>query len=79
MGTPEAMDEVEALISPERKDGHLNVTIVGGGDVGLQLARRLDAMRRCDVRVIERDPARAELLAASLRNVLVLNGDGTDL
>lgn len=79
MGTPEAMGEIEALIGPKRRDGHLAVTIIGGGDVGLHLARRLESMPGCDVRIIERDPARGELLAATLRHVLVLNGDGTDL
>jgi trk system potassium uptake protein TrkA len=56
------------------------VTIVGGGDVGLQLAERLER-NRDDIRVtlIERDLARGELIAGRLRHTLVLNGDGTDL
>ncbi len=79
MGTPEAMGEVEALLNPGRTGGRLEVTIIGGGDVGVQLARRLDAMPSCELRILERDPARAEMLAATLRRTLVLNGDGTDL
>jgi trk system potassium uptake protein TrkA len=55
------------------------VTIVGGGDVGLQLAQRLEARGHGDVRIIERDPARGAQLAATLRQTLVLQGDGTDL
>jgi trk system potassium uptake protein TrkA len=55
------------------------VTIVGGGDVGLRLAERLDQLRTIDLRVIERDPARGELIAGRLRRALVLRGDGTDL
>jgi trk system potassium uptake protein TrkA len=55
------------------------VTIIGGGDVGLRLAERLDAANELDVVVLERDPARGELLASRLRHALVLNGDGTDL
>jgi len=79
MGTPEAMAEVEALLTPARGNGQLTVTIIGGGDVGLQLARRLETMPGCEVRILERDRARGELLAATLRHTLVLNGDGTDL
>jgi trk system potassium uptake protein TrkA len=55
------------------------VTIIGGGDVGLRLAERLDAMNELAVTIIERDLARGELLASRLKHTLVLNGDGTDL
>jgi trk system potassium uptake protein TrkA len=55
------------------------VTIIGGGDVGFRLAQQLDAANAVDLRIIERDTRRGELLAASLRRALVLNGDGTDL
>jgi len=79
MGTPEAMGEVEALLNPGRTGGRLEVTIIGGGDVGVQLAKRLDAMPSCELRILERDSARAAMLAATLRRTLVLNGDGTDL
>ena len=55
------------------------MTIIGGGDVGLRLAERLDAADDIEVAIIERDPSRGELLASRLRRGLVLNGDGTDL
>jgi trk system potassium uptake protein len=79
MGTPEAMREVEELIHPSRSGGSIEVTIIGGGDVGLQLAERLEASSQCRVRIMEKDAARGEMLAARLRRTLVLNGDGTDL
>ena len=79
MGTPEAMREVESLIHPARSGGSIEVTIIGGGDVGLQLAERLEQSTQCRVRIMEKDPARGEMLAARLRRSLVLNGDGTDL
>ena len=78
MGTPEAMREVEQLIHPTR-GGTIEVTIIGGGDVGLQLAERLERTSQCRVRIVERDMARGEMLAARLKRTLVLNGDGTDL
>jgi trk system potassium uptake protein TrkA len=79
MGTPEAMHEVEQLVHPRRGGGAIEVTIIGGGDVGLQLAERLEQQPTCRVRIMERDPARGEMLAARLSKALVLSGDGTDL
>jgi trk system potassium uptake protein TrkA len=79
MGTPEAMEEAEPRVRGARQRTVQLVTIIGGGDVGFRLAQRLDATRGVDVRIIERDRKRGELLAASLRHALVLNGDGTDL
>ena len=79
MGTPEAMREVERLVNPTRGDDTIEVTIIGGGDVGLQLAERLEKSAHCRVRIMERDVARGEMLAARLKCSLVLNGDGTDL
>lgn len=79
MGTPEAMADVETLVNPDRTGSRIEVTIIGGGDVGLQVAKRLEAVPMCNVRILERDPERGALLAAALKRTLVLNGDGTDL
>jgi trk system potassium uptake protein TrkA len=79
MGTPDAMHAVETLVHPARGGGRLQVTIIGGGDVGLQLAERLEQVPSVDLRVLERDPDRGAMLAATLNRTLVLNGDGTDL
>ena len=79
MGTLEAMQEVEGIVNPARARGRTRVTIIGGGDVGLQLAERLEQVPALDLRIMERDLARGEVLAARLTRSLVLNGDGTDL
>lgn len=79
MGTPEAMGAVEALVNPVRPGGRLQVTIIGGGDVGLQLAQRLEGRPGIDLHILESDPERGAILAAQLKRTLVLNGDGTDL
>jgi trk system potassium uptake protein TrkA len=79
MGTPEAMGEVQRRVTAAADRRRQLITIIGGGDVGLRLAERLDASDALQLRVIERDRARGEMLAARLRNALVLNGDGTDL
>jgi trk system potassium uptake protein TrkA len=79
MGTPDAMHAVQAIAAPGGSRGRPQVTIIGGGDVGLQLAERLEASRAVDLRILERDPQRGALIAARLTHTLVLNGDGTDL
>ena len=78
MGEPVAMREVERQIYPRSTDA-IEVTIIGGGDVGLQLAERLETSPQCRIRIMERDASRGEVLAARLKRTLVLNGDGTDL
>ena len=80
MGTRAAMETLGPRLSPEDATTAAQlVTIIGGGDVGYRLAQRLDAAPSIELRVIERDASRGELLAASLRRGLVLQGDGTDL
>ena len=79
MGTPEAMQEVERRAHPERRGGRLLVTIIGGGDVGFQLAQRLEQIPSIELRVLETNVERGAMLAAKLTRTLVLNGDGTDL
>lgn len=79
MGTPDALQEVRRRITTSADVSRQRVTIIGGGDVGLRLAERLDGAPDLEVAIIERDPTRGELLAGRLRHVLVLSGDGTDL
>jgi trk system potassium uptake protein TrkA len=79
MGTPEAMQAVEARFNTGRGGGRLQVTIIGGGDVGMQLAQRLELIPDIELRIVERSAERGAALAATLRRTLVLNGDGTDL
>jgi trk system potassium uptake protein TrkA len=79
MGHESAMKEVQARVNLGVERGRHLVTIIGGGDVGYRLAQRLDATPDIELRIIERDAARGEMLASQLRRALVLNGDGTDL
>lgn len=56
------------------------VVIVGGGNVGLAVARALEARTdRIRVKIIERDIAVAEHAADMLERTIVLNGDGMDM
>ncbi len=53
------------------------VVILGGSRIGLYLSRRL-VKQGVSVRIIEKDPKKAEALANELPEALVLQGDGTD-
>ncbi|MGZ9809798.1 Trk system potassium transporter TrkA [Pseudoroseicyclus sp. H15] len=53
------------------------VVIIGGGNVGLGVARVLEE-RRIRAKVIEKDRRRAEEAADALERTIVLNGDGLD-
>jgi trk system potassium uptake protein len=79
MGSTDAMRAVQRLATGAQDSGRQTVTIIGGGDVGLRLAQALDARPEITLRVVERDAQRAELIGATLRRALVLQGDGTDL
>lgn len=56
------------------------IVIVGGGNVGLHLARRLlKSSERLNLKVIEQDEARAKFAARELgEDIVVLNGDALD-
>ncbi len=54
------------------------VMIIGGGIVGFYLAK-LVAKSEFDLIIIEADPQRSVQIAEELPDVLVLNGDGTDI
>lgn len=53
-----------------------NVMIIGGGDIGLRLARSLEG--RLHVKLVDSDPDRCQELAQALHKTLVLLGDGRD-
>lgn len=65
------MDEMRAAVQPNR-----HIMVAGGGNIGYQLASRLQHKYR--VKVIERDPERAEFLAGEL-DCMVLQGDAADV
>lgn len=55
-----------------------SITIIGGGNVGLMLAKNLEKSK-VHIKVIEKNMKRCEYLAENLSNTLIINGDGTDL
>jgi trk system potassium uptake protein TrkA len=55
------------------------IVIVGGGNIGLQLARTLAKENLISLKVIEHNPARAAMVAEALgRDVVVLQGDALE-
>lgn len=56
------------------------VVIIGGGNVGLGVARALESRTdRVRAKIIERNRARAEAAADALERTIVLHGDGMDI
>lgn len=54
------------------------VIIVGGGNIGLFVAKGLEQIGSMKIRLIERDRKRAEIIAEELERTVVLQGDGLD-
>ncbi|MEL6859131.1 MAG: Trk system potassium transporter TrkA [Pseudomonadota bacterium] len=55
---------------------HKRVVIVGGGNVGTFVASQLEKDGRVRVRIIEADAAKADLAVSSLKQTIVIHGDG---
>lgn len=54
------------------------VVVIGGGNIGLYVARALERAGGVKVRLIERDKAQAEAAADKLKRTVVLYGDALD-
>jgi len=68
---PVVMRELRRMGGPANR-----IMLAGGGNIGAALARRLE--RSYHVKLIERDPARAEFIAEDLDTTIVLVGDCAD-
>jgi trk system potassium uptake protein TrkA len=64
------------LAGKRKKPRMNNIMIMGGGMIGRYVAEELG--QRANIKIIERDRARAERLADALPHALVLHGDATD-
>jgi trk system potassium uptake protein TrkA len=65
------MSEMRRLEDPVRR-----VVIAGGGNIGVRLALALEQTNQ--VKIIERDPARARQISEQLNKAIVLVGDAAD-
>lgn len=77
MGLSHSLDVLAGKFFHE-KEFVKNVAIIGGGNVGLKLAKSLEDLK-LNVKIIEKNEERCEFLAEELNSTLVINGDGTDL
>jgi trk system potassium uptake protein len=79
IGTREDLDAFERMGGAPQLTTR-SIVIMGAGSLGRQVAEKLVDLPGVHVRVIERDRQRARALAAEgLREVLVLEGDATDI
>jgi len=73
-----AREHINAVMSELRRVERpfKRIMIAGGGNIGLRLAQSLES--RLNVKVLEFDKQRCELLADTLQRAVVLNMDATD-
>ncbi len=77
LGQLERLAEVASLFDASKGPVH-RVVVLGGGQIGLSIARSLEA-HDLDVRLIEKSASRCRELSETLSRTVVLNGDGTDM
>jgi trk system potassium uptake protein TrkA len=65
-------------IQEETKRGVQKAFVLGGGRIGLRVARNLEE-RNFHVRLVERDQQRCEKLSAQLKKTMVIHAEGTDI
>jgi trk system potassium uptake protein TrkA len=74
------LPSIQYLLQIEEEPKHKGrrAFILGGGRIGLRLARQLEE-RRFDVRLIEHNLDRCEQISAKLRKTMVIHAEGTDI
>jgi len=77
MGTSHSLDILAGTFFHENEYVK-SVAIIGGGNVGLMLAKSLESMK-IKTKIIEKNLDRCHCMSEELSNTLILNGDGTDL
>jgi len=78
IGKVESMTKVESLFGKKKRGSAHKVVIVGGGNIGYSIARSLQK-ENMDVTLIEKNKDICRKLSEKLDDVLIVNGDGTDI
>lgn len=78
VGEKKAMLSYAKKITRAKSRNAHKVMIVGGGRIGFFLAQKLSEYGS-EVKLIERDRKRCQYLSSNLSNVMVLQGNGTDI
>ena len=73
-------DQINKLLSVFGHDEKVaqKILIIGGGNIGLHLAKLLESTEGLRVKIIEKDKIRAEQLASELSSSIVICGDPLD-
>lgn len=79
MGRSDAMHQLAGFFAGHREEETRHAVIIGGGTVGLRLARSLEANPKARLKLIEKSAERCAEAAQVLSRALVLQGDGCDL
>jgi trk system potassium uptake protein TrkA len=74
--TAEALEQTLDAAGIHQKEHLRQVFIVGGGELGMELAKALEELH-VPTKLFELDPARCEELVAQLPNTTIINADGT--
>ncbi len=77
IGAIDTIPRIETMFGMTREERAERVMIIGGGEIGLEVARRLER-DGVELSIIEKDMSRCRELAAELKDSLVLCGDGTN-
>jgi len=78
-GEPNKLRKLSARLQKGNvKEEEIRVVIFSGGEYGFSLAQMLESFQ-CKVRIIEKDPKRAQELTGLLSDTTVINTDGTVL
>lgn len=79
LGKTKTLKDISSLLHHEKKVIS-QVTIMGGGMIGVQLARILEESKQhFDIKLIEKDESRCESICRDLNRTLVLQGDATEI
>ena len=79
VGTMAAVPRLEEIFGKSGQQSAHKVVIVGGGEVGLAVARLLESEKEISAVLIDSDSQRCNELSASLNRVVIIHGDGTDI
>ncbi|MBL7191651.1 Trk system potassium transporter TrkA [bacterium] len=74
----EHLDEVFMFAGGGRKEVR-NVMILGGGKIGRLVAAKLEMMKNFNIKLIESNKEKSQIIAEQLKGTMVVQGDGTDL
>lgn len=75
--TKQNLEKVLEFMGVGRRGKLQRVFIVGGKQIGISLAQELER-QGVQVKLIEKDPDRCELIAGLVKRTIVVRGDGTD-